>query len=251
LTLPVVVVTPESEGISVGDMETPRPERTVDAECRVVLIGAGGHGAEVAAYLSDLARDGWAGSFAGFLDDHASDVSHRSGRVLGRIDDFALSDAARLGVSRYMVAVGDSRVRKQLVERIERLFGPNLAAWTLIHPRAYVGPDVMIGEGTLLAPAVLATTRISLGRHVIVNIRASVSHDAVIADFVTLNPAATICGNVTIGEGASIGAGAVVKEQVTIGCWSKIGAGAVVVHDIPPYSVAVGVPARVIKSIEP
>ena len=39
-------------------------------------------------------------------------------------------------------------------------------------------------------------------------------------------------------------------ENVRIGKMSLIGAGAVVTKDIPPYSVAVGVPAKVIKSID-
>lgn len=39
-------------------------------------------------------------------------------------------------------------------------------------------------------------------------------------------------------------------ENVRIGKMSVIGAGAVVTKDIPPYSVAVGVPAKVIKSID-
>jgi acetyltransferase-like isoleucine patch superfamily enzyme len=43
------------------------------------------------------------------------------------------------------------------------------------------------------------------------------------------------------------GAGAIVLDGVTIGRGAVIGAGAVVSKDIPPYSVAVGVPARVIK----
>ncbi len=48
--------------------------------------------------------------------------------------------------------------------------------------------------------------------------------------------------DVWIGSRVNIMAG------VTIGTGSVIGAGAVVTHDIPPYSVAVGCPARVIKS---
>lgn len=44
-----------------------------------------------------------------------------------------------------------------------------------------------------------------------------------------------------------VGAGAIVLDGVTIGSGSVIGAGAVVSKNIPPYSVAVGVPARVIK----
>lgn len=44
-----------------------------------------------------------------------------------------------------------------------------------------------------------------------------------------------------------IGAQAVILDGVTIGTGSVIGAGAVVTKDIPPYAIAVGVPARVIK----
>lgn len=52
-----------------------------------------------------------------------------------------------------------------------------------------------------------------------------------------------------IKKGAKIGAGAVLLPYVIIGEKSLIGAGSVVVDDIPPESVAVGNPAKVIKSI--
>jgi acetyltransferase-like isoleucine patch superfamily enzyme len=41
----------------------------------------------------------------------------------------------------------------------------------------------------------------------------------------------------------------VVTSGVTIGERSVIGANAVVTHDIPPWSVAAGAPARVIRSV--
>lgn len=47
-----------------------------------------------------------------------------------------------------------------------------------------------------------------------------------------------------------IGAHAVILDGVTIGTGSVIGAGAVVTRDVAPYSIAVGVPARVIKKRE-
>jgi acetyltransferase-like isoleucine patch superfamily enzyme len=53
---------------------------------------------------------------------------------------------------------------------------------------------------------------------------------------------------VTIEDDSDIGVGAIVLPGVTIGRGVQIGAGAVVTSDIPPYSVAVGVPARVIRS---
>lgn len=52
-----------------------------------------------------------------------------------------------------------------------------------------------------------------------------------------------------IKSGARIGGNATILPGVTIGKDSVIGAGAVVVNDIPDYSVAVGVPARVIKEV--
>jgi len=52
---------------------------------------------------------------------------------------------------------------------------------------------------------------------------------------------------VTIGNDVDIGVSAVVLPGVSIGEGALVGAGAVVTADIPPYAVAVGVPARVIK----
>lgn len=57
-------------------------------------------------------------------------------------------------------------------------------------------------------------------------------------------------GYVKIEDDCWIGAGACISRNVIIGKHSVIGANAVVTKDIPPYSVAVGVPARVIKKYD-
>lgn len=49
-----------------------------------------------------------------------------------------------------------------------------------------------------------------------------------------------------IGQDVWLGAGVRVTGGVTIGDGCVIGAGAVVVKDLPPYSISVGVPAKVI-----
>jgi acetyltransferase-like isoleucine patch superfamily enzyme len=52
---------------------------------------------------------------------------------------------------------------------------------------------------------------------------------------------------ITIEDDVWIGAGAAILDGVTIGRGSVIGAGSVVASDIPPYSIAVGTPAKPIK----
>lgn len=55
--------------------------------------------------------------------------------------------------------------------------------------------------------------------------------------------------HVHIGKRVFIGAGCVILPNVSIGENSIVGAGSVVTHDIPANSIAVGSPARVIKTI--
>lgn len=57
-----------------------------------------------------------------------------------------------------------------------------------------------------------------------------------------------LCGPVTIGNDVWIGRRVIIMPGVTIGDGVIIGAGAVVTKDIPNYSLAGGVPAKVIKS---
>jgi maltose O-acetyltransferase len=54
---------------------------------------------------------------------------------------------------------------------------------------------------------------------------------------------------VIIEENVWLGGRVIVLPGVTIGAGSAVGAGSVVTHNIPPRSLAVGVPARVIKNL--
>lgn len=214
---------------------------------RVIIIGAGGHGKELQSYLMDLQRLGEPISFLGFVDDNRPAGQWNNSQILGdlsQLKELMLTEPEEQ--YSYITAVGDNDVRRRLVSRIGSTL-PQLKPWTLKHPASVIGHNNQIGEGTCLAPGSIVTTNASIGAHCILNVNASVSHDAVVGDFTNINPGAVVAGNVEVGTGAYIGAGATLIHKVKVGEWSVIGAGAVVINDIPPYSTAVGVPARVIK----
>ena len=56
---------------------------------------------------------------------------------------------------------------------------------------------------------------------------------------------------VIIEDNCWIGANAILLPGITIGRCSEVGAGSVVTKNVPPYSVVAGVPARVIKTMDP
>lgn len=223
-----------------------------NSRCEIIIIGAGGHGKEVYSYIRDLAVQDEKVYIRGFVDENKTKGPFGGSEILGGFDDLkAFLGQHADAVFYYITAVGDNRLRTKFVKSIENLRAENLIPWTLRHPRAIVGCDVEIGEGTCLAPESIITAQVRIGRHCILNVKVSVSHDCEIGDFVNLNPGATICGNVRIGEGAYIGAGATVIDKVSIGEWTVVGAGAVVIDDLPPHVTAVGVPARIIKEHRP
>lgn len=56
---------------------------------------------------------------------------------------------------------------------------------------------------------------------------------------------------VVIGDGTWLGYGSVVLPGVSIGRHVVVGANSVVTHDLPDYCVAVGSPARVVRTFTP
>jgi acetyltransferase-like isoleucine patch superfamily enzyme len=54
---------------------------------------------------------------------------------------------------------------------------------------------------------------------------------------------------IAIEDDVWIGAGAIVTDGVRVGQGAVIAAGAVVTQDVPPHTVAAGVPARMVREI--
>lgn len=196
----------------------------------VVVLGAGGHGREVADVAEAVGLDV---VFVDHGDPDRVPLERRGLRVCSSIED--------LGEERppMVLGVGDGRVR-------ERLADAHRGPWVqpLVHPAATLGSDVRLGAGTIVCAGARLTTNVVVGDHVYIGPNAVVSHDAELEDFVTVLPGATVSGNVTVQKAATIGTGANVIQGITIGARAFVGAGAVVTRDVPPGITVIGSPAR-------
>lgn len=179
-------------------------------------------------------------------------IEANGNQVLGYVDDnVELNEFESLEVSHtssgrspLIISIGNNRIRKRIAESLESDYE------TAVHPTASVSPSATIGKGSVVMAGAIINSSAIVGNHCIVNTGVSVDHECELGDYVHLSPHATLCGNVRVGEGSWIGAGAVVIQGIKIGKWSIVGAGAVVTHDVPDYTEVVGVPARLVKSLD-
>lgn len=86
------------------------------------------------------------------------------------------------------------------------------------------------------------------GMGIVVHRRAVIGENCAIGHFVTLGGTSGHHEVPVIGNHVHIGAGARILGPVKVGDHAVIAANAVVLHDIPPYAVVGGVPARIIKN---
>lgn len=133
---------------------------------------------------------------------------------------------------------------------IKELFGDNIGENSMImapiagaaFDRIKIGSNVFINSNSLL----MARGGITIEDNVMfaANVQLlSNNHDEYDRQVLTCKP-------IHIKKGAWIGAGVSILPGVTIGEYAIVGAGAIVTKDVGDYEVAVGVPAKVVKTLD-
>ncbi|CAJ1930628.1 unnamed protein product [Sphenostylis stenocarpa] len=117
-----------------------------------------------------------------------------------------------------------------LQSRVSEVFGVD------IHPAAKIGEGILLDHGT----------GVVIGETAIVGNRVSLMHG------VTLGGTGKEIGDrhPKVGEGALIGASATILGNIKIGEGAMIAAGSLVLKDVPPHSIAAGIPAKVISGLQ-
>jgi sugar O-acyltransferase (sialic acid O-acetyltransferase NeuD family) len=210
----------------------------------LIILGSGGLAQEYAWLVEEINDARKSINLLGFLDDNEERVGQEyiGYRVLGTLDQ-----AIRYPRAGFISGVGDPRVRKLTVEKVEQ-FHPRWA--NLVSPTVRLHKSHRVGSGVMVGRYTDITVGCDIGNHVMLNIHAVIGHAVRIGDFSVVSPNVTINGEATIGRVCYVGANAFVRN-VTVGDGATIGAGSVVTKDVAEDCVVAGVPAKVLHEGKP
>ena len=208
----------------------------------IVIWGIGGHAREVAQLVADIeARHPGSWALQGFLVDKDVTTQHPKALpapLLGGLDWWAANQDVWC-----VVAVGNPKLRRQIVERMQAA-NPQSQFAMLVHPMAWVVQTAHIGEGSVVFAQSCVSDQVQVGKHASINLACTLSHDTCLGDFVSLGPGVNLSGGVHVASHCELGAGVTVIPNVQINEGATVGAGAVVVRNLTAGVTAVGVPAR-------
>jgi sugar O-acyltransferase (sialic acid O-acetyltransferase NeuD family) len=115
---------------------------------------------------------------------------------------------------------------------------------TVIHPRACVSPQAVLGRNvTVMAGACVAAGAV-IGDHVCLLPNAVVHHDARIGDWSLVGSNVTVAGHTVVGRNCYIASGSSLMNGISIGDGALVGLASCVLRDVLPGRRLAGHPGR-------
>lgn len=207
---------------------------------KIVIIGAGGHCKVIIDIITSINEYEIIG-----ITDKTAKGNVLNIPIIG--DDNVLPQLYNEGIEHAFIGIGalnNINIRNDIYIKLKNI-GFNLPV--LIHKTAVVSSFACIQEGTCVMAGAIINAGACVGRNCIMNTGSIVEHDCRIKDNSHISTNVSIAGGVTVGFSTHIGIGSSIIQGKTIGNNVIVGAGAVVIDDIKDNSLAVGVPAKVIK----
>lgn len=150
------------------------------------------------------------------------------------------------------------------VDRSARIDSDIIGAGTRIWAFVNISNNVLIGKDCNICDHCFLESGSRVGNRVTIKTGVSVWDGISIEDDVFIGPGVVFCNDMyprskhykvpeitVLQRGCSIGAGSVILPSLTIGAGAMVGAGSVVTKSVPPNTLVVGNPARIIRLIGP
>lgn len=205
----------------------------------IYIVGAGTYG-EAMCELADIL--GY--TVKGFYDEDDAKINTflMGVPVVGKFSDLHPHE---IQGHNFIVAIGNNRVRHDLMTNIKALGG---ITPTLKHPSAIVSPSAEIGEGVYIQANAYIWTKVKIGDYCIISPNVVVAHHTTVGTACLISTLSGVGASIVIEDRVFIGMGStLVTGMQKVGENSIIGAGAVVIRDIEANSVYAGVPARKLR----
>jgi sugar O-acyltransferase (sialic acid O-acetyltransferase NeuD family) len=215
-------------------------------QTKVVLIGCGGFGQEVASYIIDIAA-------AAHSTHDSITISDLVDLGQGRFDDIfqitgykpqvhrTYSSVENIKQKQCILCFGDAILRQREYMTLVEL---GAVFFKAIHPLAYVAKTAQISEGCIVAPFAFIGPHALVGVNCAINVHSTIGHDAKLGQSVVVSPHVDINGTVECGDCTFFGSGSIVYPGTKIGRYVKVSAGSVVSQAIGDGELAVGNPAK-------
>ena len=197
---------------------------------RLIIIGASALGREVFTYAQESGLE-----VKGFLDSRENILDCYSGYppILGNVESWRPSNDEI-----YICACGSPDVKFRYSNMLK-----NVKWGRIVHPTAYIGSNVYIGEGSIISPYATIGNDTKVGKHVLIRPHVHVAHDCRIGDYVSVSPSCTIGGWCVMSDGVFMGIQSLLVPHVNLGDSVIVAAGAVVTKSFES-GLLMGVPAK-------
>ncbi len=188
---------------------------------KVIIIGAGGHAAEIDEYITHNNRLDQSQTIEviGFLDDNPTKYRRyqfSAPYLGGLIDHVVNSDIS------YIIGIANLSYRFPIIEKY-LLNGASFL--TFIHKSAYISPSAVIGTGCVIAPFVNVGPNVVIGDFTLINSRSSIGHDTIVGINNFICPNVSFSGFSVIGNNNLFGINSATIPGIKVGNNNQISAG--------------------------
>ena len=221
---------------------------------KIVLIGAGGFGREVASIIETLNSTeikynrGPIYELLGFLDDGSQ---YHEGEMINGYpwlgDHNWILDHKEDTVCNCVI--GNPKVKKRIQEELMEK-GVTFETIIAYGGFGYIGPYTEIGPGCVFYGGVTIAVNARIGAGVVMNQMVNIAHDVTIGDYTTIMPFTGISGNCKIGSEVNIGGHAFIVPGRKVGDGATIAAGSIVFTNVKAGTTVLGNPAKRMRELE-